>query len=123
MSFYNFKYSAKIGNNSSFATSGFFSSMGQIEIKSNSFNSLESCELELSRLLLSLINIERKSVNLNFILMKKLNPLYDDQSMDDPWDSSILFRFYASDAEKLKKSILDYPFMGEVTGITPVTMH
>ena len=123
MSFYNFKYSAKIGSNSSFASSGFFASMGQIEIKSNSFSSLESCEHELSRLLLSLINIERKTNTANFVLMKKLNPLYDAEASEPEWDSSILFRFYATDADKLKKSILDYPFMGEVTGITPEYEH
>ena len=119
MTYFNFKYCAKVGNNSEFSQSErmtkAFPFMAQMEIKSKLFDSYEMCEDEVKKLLVTLVQCEHKITQKNYALIKKRNPLYDSESKEDAWDSSIWFRFYAAESDKLKDQILDYPFMAEIT--------
>lgn len=127
MTFYNFKYAVKIGAESLFSKTPkmekLFPGFAQLEIKSKSFDSLESCEDEVKHLLVTLVQSEHKLTNKNYSLIKKTNPLFDAQAEEQPWDKSIQFRLYAAESDKLKDKILDYPFMGEVTLSGPDTVH
>ena len=127
MSFYNFRYSAKIGNNSAFSQTDrmkyLFPFFAQMEIKSNTFDSSKKCEEELAKLLVTLVQKEHKITEKNYVLIKKLNPAYDSESKEEAWDKRIIYRFFTADSEKLKESVLDYPFFGEIVADGPDTVH
>ncbi len=117
-----FKYDVQIGSDSSmFQSEAFITTIpaaSEMVITSEDFDSYDDCESSLTNLMAVLTRFESNADNVNYVIVKKINPKIDGSekksSDTSSWDKNTLIRVFMADSEALKKSILRFQVVGRI---------
>lgn len=88
--------------------------VNEMIINSVRFNNYDSCEKSMLGLLNSLAHLETRLTGEKRVIVTHVNPLFEKENKQDPWDKNILVQAYVTDPTYSSKDEIPHKIFGRI---------